>query len=261
MKYIRNKHTNTMEILTDTNMNFIRLIWFNSHKLQSQKFSAGIVNDFINYFNGIIDAEKVFFSFMDMIGEIREIDNSNIRKCNKYTRSLMMILAGHELYKENRDMPFTYNHMYEKILKFTKNNEISLWSGNMSKDTSSFRDQIRTAMLEHCPNSSQYWFRCNSMIQNRDPPLFINRTIGAENMKRNWVKGNMGKNYAKGCSWEFNIACLDEHKLSCIESLNVPTVHRIKLHSDMRNDGQIYRSDGGAIKKWHDQCSLVEINF
>jgi len=241
------------EVLSEHNLAFITLIHHNSLLFDNDITRNGVKRLFKEYLMGAQPPIDIFVRFMCVLKRYSTKKSLN----NTHIRTLLLTIVGHELYKEHGNSSFAHAHVYDKIRELCGGHELSLWSGQRSHN---FTTQIRTALHEHCPNSSQFWFRHNTLIKQRNTPLFINCNIGEQNMNRNWTKGNTGKRYTQS-QWHFNIACLNEHELSQVNELFVPTLENISIIARTRNDGIVHRKDGGAKDKWHDHFSQLQVYY
>lgn len=174
--------------------------------------------------------------YIEVVESLRLRNKNDIRRHNAFSRTLVLLLAAYQLYWSKRE--FGYGDIY-KVVEEILGGRKSFWSGKPSKN---FEANVRTAILEHCSASSQFWFRHNTFLTVRCIDIFQNDYIHYENQRRSWVKGNIGKRRRGPSLFMFNTT------LEQPSEETVAYMHNIALTRN--NEYEVLRSDGGAKHFW-----------
>jgi len=198
------------------------------------------------YIDAPLNGADIYNKYLEIIQSLNLNTNErNIRKHNASSRTLVLLLAGYQLHWKKNE--FTNKDIY-KVVEEIIGGRYSLWSGKLSNN---FETNVRSAVLEHCSSSSQYWFRHNSFINKRCLDIFRNDAIFRQNQSRGWMKGNYGRTRQLESIYTFNY------------TFNPPPIETIQMMRDISLDRNapkiIHRSDKGAKDKWDVECSKILI--
>ena len=223
----------------------INIVWDNckAHlSTQNEQAFYSLISSLHRYLDVPLNGSEIYNKYTEVFQSF-----NNKRKHNTFARTLVLILAGYQLHWEKKQSEFTYNDIY-KVVEEIIGGKLSLWSGKLSKN---FETNVRSALLEHCSSSNQYWFRHNAFIKNRSIDLFRNDSIFYENQSRGWSKGNRGKTRKFASVFTFN------------HTLQPPPIETIQLmfniSLDRNKPNTILRNDGGSKDKWSNETSNILI--
>lgn len=211
---------------------------------QNEDKFRSFIRSLHKYLEVPLNGPEVYATYQKVI-ESLNLNLKSTRKHNAFSRTLVLLLAGYQLHWESNEGSFTNKDIY-RVVEEILGGRLSLWSGQLSKN---FETNVRSAVLEHCSSSAQYWFRHNNFIKKRCVDIFHNETIFYQNQARGWMKGNYGKSRRMASVFTFN------YSLAAPSRETVQHMYRVSLSRNLPRI--LHRTDGGSVDKWSVETSRI----
>lgn len=229
----------------------VDIVWDNCKaylSTQNEPAFRSLISSIHRYLDVPLNGSEIYSKYLEVIKSLNLNSSLNsTRKHNAFSRTLVLLLAGYQLHWESDKGSFTNKDIY-RVVEEILGGKYSLWSG---KPSNNFETNVRSAVLEHCSSSAQYWFRHNNFINKRCVDIFHNESIFYQNQCRGWMKGNIGRSRKITSFFTFN------YTLESPPNQTVKMMHEISL---IRNTPKIiHRTDGGSKHKWSTECSRLTI--
>lgn len=229
----------------------VDIIWDNCKAClttQNEPAFRSLISSLHRYLDVPLNGSIIYSKYLEVIQSLNL--NSSLkstRKHNAFSRTLVLLLAGYQLHWESDKGGFTNKDIY-RVVEEILGGKYSLWSG---KPSNNFETNVRSAVLEHCSSSAQYWFRHNNFINKRCVDIFHNESIFYQNQSRGWMKGNYGKSRRMASYFTFN------HTLEPPSYETVQMMHNVSL--DRNTPKIVHRTDGGSKHNWSIESSKILI--